>query len=48
MKVVGPAFVRNDAEGAVRELERMAVKAWEKEDESIDDITIEVIFLKYY
>lgn len=48
MKTVIPAFVRNDPEEAVKELESMAVKAWEREDESVDDITIQVIFLKYY
>ena len=48
MNTVIPAFIRNNPEEATKELENMAVKAWEREDESIDDITIQVIFLKYY
>ena len=48
MKTVVPAFIWNNPEEAVKELESMAVKAWEREDESVDDITIQVIFLKYY
>jgi serine/threonine protein phosphatase PrpC len=48
LSIVGPAFVRNDPDGAVKELEKIAVKAWQREDENIDDITIQVIFLKYY
>jgi hypothetical protein len=48
LSIVTPAFVRNDADAAVRDLEEAAVCAWKKEDESIDDITIVVVFFKYY
>lgn len=48
MEMVTPAFIRNNAEEAVQVLERAAVYAWQREDENIDDITIQVIFFKYY
>ena len=48
MDLVVPAFVRNDVQEAVEVLERRAVEAWMREDENIDDITIIVIFFKYY
>jgi serine/threonine protein phosphatase PrpC len=48
MELVVPAFVRNDAEEAVEVLQRKAVEAWVREDENIDDITIIVVFFKYY
>ena len=48
MELVIPAFVRNDVNEAVKVLERKAVEAWKKEDDNIDDITIQVIFFKYY
>lgn len=40
--------MRNDPETAVKDLEKMAVEAWKREDDSIDDITIIVVFFKYY
>ena len=46
--IVGPAFIRNDPQSAVKDLEKLAVEAWQHEDQSIDDITILVIFFKYY
>lgn len=48
MELVIPAFVRNNAEQAVNLLQKKAVEAWQREDENIDDITIVVIFFKYY
>jgi serine/threonine protein phosphatase PrpC len=48
MELVVPAFVRNDVEEAVEVLEKKAVEAWVREDENIDDITIIVVFFKYY
>ncbi len=48
MEVVMPAFIRNNPEEAVRMLQAKAVEAWKREDENIDDITIQVIFFKYY
>ena len=48
MDIVIPAFVRNNVEEAVALLEKRAVAAWCEEDENIDDITIIVIFFKYY
>jgi len=45
---VTPAFIRNNAEEAVQILEKKSVEAWKREDENIDDITIQVIFFKYY
>jgi serine/threonine protein phosphatase PrpC len=48
MELVVPAFVRNDVEEAVEVLQKKAVEAWVREDENIDDITIIVVFFKYY
>lgn len=48
MDLVIPAFVRNDVNEAVEVLQQKAVEAWMREDENIDDITIIVIFFKYY
>ena len=48
MELVIPAFVRNNVEEAVQILQKKAVEAWKREDENIDDITIQVIFFKYY
>ena len=48
LELATPAFVRNNAEEAVKILEQKAVEAWKREDENIDDITIQVIFFKYY
>jgi hypothetical protein len=48
MELVVGAFVRNDVEEAVEVLEKKAVEAWVREDENIDDITIIVVFFKYY
>ena len=48
LELATPAFVRNNAEEAVHILESKAVEAWKREDENIDDITIQVIFFKYY
>ena len=48
MELVVPAFVRNDVEEAVEVLQKKAVEAWMREDENIDDITIIVVFFKYY
>ena len=38
-------WMKNDPEGAVDELVRVAVQRWKKEDEVIDDITCILIFL---
>lgn len=48
MELVVPAFVRNNVEEAVEVLQKKAVEAWVREDENIDDITIIVVFFKYY
>lgn len=48
LELVTPAFIRNNAEEAIQILEKKAVEAWRREDENIDDITIQVIFFKYY
>jgi serine/threonine protein phosphatase PrpC len=48
LNLVTPAFIRNNADEAVHILEQKAVEAWKREDENIDDITIQVIFFKYY
>ena len=48
MELVIPAFVRNSSDEAVSRLEEKAVARWREEDENIDDITIIVIFFKYY
>ena len=48
MEIVVPAFVRNSSDEAVLRLEEKAVARWREEDENIDDITIIVIFFKYY
>lgn len=48
LNIVNPSFIRNDAQSAVKDLENLAVEAWKKQDESIDDITIIVVFFKYY
>lgn len=48
MELVVPSFVRNNVQEAVERLEKLAVERWKKEDENIDDITIQVIFFKYY
>ena len=40
--------MRNDPESGVKDLEKLAVDAWMREDDSIDDITIIVVFFKYY
>ncbi|KAM3129083.1 hypothetical protein pb186bvf_018795 [Paramecium bursaria] len=38
-------YMKNDCEGAVERLTKEAVKAWQKEDEVIDDITCIVAFI---
>lgn len=42
------SFLRNDPQSGVKDLENAAVEAWKREDDSIDDITIVVVFFKYY
>lgn len=32
LNIVAPAFVRNDPESAVKDLEKLAVEAWQRED----------------
>jgi hypothetical protein len=48
IEIVVPYFIKNDVEQAVQHLEKAAVEAWKREDENIDDITIQVVFFKYY
>ena len=45
---MAPSFTRNDPECGIKDLEKAAVEAWMREDDSIDDITIVVVFFKYY
>ena len=44
--IIVPYWHRNDLKGACSQIIKESVTAWEREEESIDDITCIVIFFK--
>ena len=44
--IVVPYWHRNDLKGACNQIIKESVAAWEREEESIDDITCIVVFFK--
>jgi serine/threonine protein phosphatase PrpC len=44
--IVVPFWHRNDLKGACNQVVKEAVIAWEREEESIDDITCIIVFFK--
>jgi hypothetical protein len=48
MSIVIPLFLRNDAEEAARQLERVSLEHWHREEDVVDDISIMIVFFKNY
>lgn len=44
--IIVPFWHRNDLRGACNQVVKEAVAAWEREEESIDDITCIIVFFK--
>jgi len=44
--IIVPFWHRNDLKGACNQIVKEAVAAWEREEESIDDITCIIVFFK--
>ena len=44
--IIVPFWHKNDLKGACNQVVKEAVAAWEREEESIDDITCIIVFFK--